>query len=136
MTADQSRVYDEALTSVKEGARPLTTLSPLLQGIYFAAVSMSDLKKVISGNLMLTIIFVLPIVCWLISLWLTVQVFVPPLVLESQLGPNEYKKAAQTALRYLRWAQWTLIAGLFCMVLNIIIYFAFLPAPPQIPATQ
>jgi hypothetical protein len=122
--------YQAALVTIQEAAKQSGTVVPLLQAAYFAVVSMSDLKKVIWGSWGWTILFVVPAFLWLISLLLAIQVFVPPLVSPEAKGAATYEQVVQSKYRTLRASQYTLLAGLLAMVVNVVIYFVYIPLPP------
>ena len=75
-----NKVYREGLVNtvkdVKEGARQLVTITSALQGLYFVAISMSDIRFVIQDARIL--VFTLPIIPWLVCLGLAIWPSPPP----------------------------------------------------------
>ena len=71
----------ESISSLEEAAKQLISAVTLVEGIYFAAVSFSDLREVMAvqgTDAWLRIaLFVSPIVLWLIRLFFAVRVFTP-----------------------------------------------------------
>lgn len=122
--------YRASLLTIQEAAKQSGTVVPLLQAAYFAVVSMSDLKKVIWGNWAWALLFAVPAFLWLISLFLAIQVFVPPLVSPEAGGTATYERVVQSKYRLLRISQYILLAGLLAMVANVVIYFVYIPPPP------
>lgn len=129
----------ESVSSLEEAAKQLITVASLLQGIYFAAISFSDLKKVlvvqdIKGWL-LVILFTGPIIPWLLSVGLAIQVFKPESyetnLRSPKLSHEVYKKVVEYKQRYLHYAHWALLAGSMLLVINIIVYLGFMPSPPK-----
>ncbi len=76
----------DAITRIEEAAKQLIGLTGALQGLYLAVFAFSDLRKQIGGLLVpalswiIWLIFLLPIVMWLISLFCATMVFVPPII--------------------------------------------------------
>src|SRR5947209_14847265 len=75
----------QAVTRIEEAAKQLIGLTAALQALYFAVFAFSDLRRQIfslslpvSGHLLL-LLFFLPIVCWLISLFSATRVSAPKL---------------------------------------------------------
>ena len=128
---DDIAAYRAGLLTIQEAAKQFGMVVPLLQAAYFAVVSMSDLKKVIWGNWVWAVLFTLPAFLWLISLFLAIQVFVPPLVSpEAKRAAATYEHVVQSKYRLLRWSQYFLLAGLLGMVINVLVYFVYIPLPP------
>jgi len=125
----------KALEVIKESAKQLIAITSTLQGIYFATIAISDLKKVISG--LATIPFAVPVALWLLSLYLAIKTLAP----ESQGSiPKKAEDIEKVYLRLvedkyhsLKLAQWILGGSLFFLMLNILFYLAYLPAPPPTP---
>jgi hypothetical protein len=125
--------YQRALLSIQEAAKQIGTVVPILQAAYFAAISMSDLKRAIwqnwSQSWWLVILFVFPAFLWLISLFLAIQIFVPPTVSPEARTSATYEQLVADKYRLLRISQYFLAAGLLVMALDVIIYFACVPPP-------
>lgn len=128
---DHITTYQAALLTIQDAAKQLGVVIPLLQAAYFAIVSMSELRKAIWGNWMWAAIFTCPAILWLISLFLTIRVFVPPLVSpEAQGKASTYEYIVHEKYRLLRLSQYFLLAGLLSMIINVGIYFVYIPLPP------
>lgn len=134
---EESAELQRALRTVQEAAKQMSTVIPIIQAAYFAAISMSDLKESIwiqSGQpRSLVVVFILPAVLWLISLLLAIQVFVPPAVGEGAQLRDVYRRTAISKYRLLRWSQYYLAAGLLVMTVAVSIYFLCIPPPPSSP---
>lgn len=134
---EQTDLSLRALRTVQEAAKQISTVVPIIQAAYFAAISMSDLKESIwvhSGQpRSLVVVFILPAVLWLISLLLAIQIFVPPAVGEGAQLRDVYRRTAITKYRLLRWSQYFLAAGLLVMTVAVSIYFLCVPPPPSSP---
>lgn len=129
--------YQAALLSVQEAAKQAGVIVPFLQAAYFAAISASDLKKALWANWSqfwwMGFLFVVPALLWLISLFLAVQVFVPPLVRSDATQVTIYEQVVYKKYRLLKASQYVLAAGLMAMIVNVVIYFVFIPPPPLPP---
>ncbi len=72
-----------SITVTEEAAKQIISLVTLLQGILFAVITISDLKAklvALTGQVnfwVLLFLMVLPIGCWIVSLWLCILVFLP-----------------------------------------------------------
>jgi hypothetical protein len=133
-------LYKAALLSVQEAAKQTGVVVPFLQAAYFAVISASDLKKAVWANWSETwwmaFLFVVPALLWLISLFLAIRVFVPPMVSAETEVLTIYKRVVRSKYRLLRYSQYILAAGLLVMVVNIIIYFVVIPPPPSPPSAM
>src|SRR5579864_1207673 len=73
----------QAITRVEEAAKQLIALTAILQGIYFVIFAFSDLRKQVGTlnlpipNGLILLLFFIPLVLWLVSLFCATQVFVP-----------------------------------------------------------
>ncbi len=73
----------QAITRIEEAAKQLIGLTTLLQGIYFAIFAFSDVRKQVGAlnlaipNGLVLLLFFLPLLLWLISLYCATRVFVP-----------------------------------------------------------
>jgi len=119
-----------------EPAKQIITVSGVLQGLYFVAISFSTLKDQIylsSINVyVLLFVFLLPIVLWLISLFFAISVIIP------KFRTNMYRNspsAIQKMWNYdidskaenLLRAQIFLVAGFLFLVISICVYILVLP---------
>ena len=135
----------QAVTRVEDAAKQLIGLTAALQGLYFAVFAFSDLRKQIvalslpvPGRLVL-LLFFLPIVFWLISLFCATQVFVPKMHLDVNLNDmsiaawqqikQKYEAIVEKKLDWLHRSQMLLVIS-FGAVLLVLVIVALLPAPP------
>lgn len=135
-----------ALTRTEEAAKQLIGLTGALQGLYLAVFAFSDLRKQISGlhvpalGWLTWMIFLLPIVLWLISLFCATKVFMPKprsgantedtSVKAWQQTKDTYEKTANDKLTWLHWSHLTLVFS-FGAVLIVLVTFILLPALPE-----
>jgi hypothetical protein len=133
----------EAIARIEEAAKQLIGLTGALQGLYLAVFAFSDLRKQIGGlhvaalTWLIWLIFLLPIVMWLISLLCATMVFVP----KPRSGANTedtsvnawqeikdtYEKTANDKLTWLHRSHLALVFS-FGAVLIVLITFILLPA--------
>jgi hypothetical protein len=127
----------ESIASLEEAAKQLIGAVTLVEGIYFAAISFSDLQKVMAVQGMeawLRIgLFVLPIVLWLICLFFAVRVFTPETYKTNLSSPQLAEQLYQDLVRYkhrnLKRAYWALLAGFVPLVVAMVFYLKLLDGP-------
>lgn len=67
------KIVGESISSVEDTAKQFVTITGLLEGIYFHAITFSDVKNVEGSSVL---IYVAPLVLWLLSLIFAVMVLV------------------------------------------------------------
>ena len=131
---------------VDDAAKQIIGITSLLQGIYFAAISISDIKKV--GNVS-DLWFVIFIVCscitilfWFLSLFFAVRAFLPKKYdLQKDADKTEYSELANymaeaytSVLKFkqgnLRTSTVFLWLSFIPLAINMIVYLIFSPIPP------
>ena len=127
----------ESVASLEEAAKQLIGAVTLVEGIYFAAISFSDLSKVMAvqgPEAWFRIgLFVLPIVLWLVCLFFAVRVFTPKNY-ETNLSSPELAEQLYLGLvgykhRNLKRAYWALLAGFVPLVVAVVYYLKLLDGP-------
>jgi len=117
-----------------EPAKQLITISGVLQGLYFVAISFSSLKDQISLNCawdyLLNSVFLFPIIFWLGSLYFAIRVLMPKFRPEmSRRSISEAKRRWQddrdSKSQNLTRAQWLLVLGFIPLILSICCYLIF-----------
>ncbi|HPS92236.1 MAG TPA: hypothetical protein PKV33_08770 [Methanothrix sp.] len=127
----------ESVASLEEAAKQLIAAVTLVEGIYFAAISFSDLRKVMAVQgpeaWLRILLFVSPIVLWLICLFFAVQVFTPRSyetnLSSPQLAEQLYRELVGYKHRNLKRAYWALLAGFVPLVVSVVCYLRFLDGP-------
>lgn len=130
-------VVKESIGSLEEASKQLITAVTLVEGIYFAAVSFSDLKKIMAvaglDAWLRIIIFVSPIVIWLICLFFAVRVFTPENYKTNLSSPTlaeqVYREIVGYKRRNLKRAYWALLIGFVPLIVAIIYYLKLLDGP-------
>ncbi|MDD4163131.1 MAG: hypothetical protein PHW87_11705 [Methanothrix sp.] len=124
----------ESIASLEEAAKQLIGAVTLVEGIYFAAISFSDLRKVMAvqgPEAWLRIgLFVLPIVLWLVCLFFAVKVFIPETYKTNLSSPELAERFYQDLVHYkhrnLKRAYWALLAGFVPLVVAVVCYLRLL----------
>jgi hypothetical protein len=127
----------ESVASLEEAAKQLIGAVTLVEGIYFAAISFSDLRKVMAVQgpeadfrIML---FVSPIILWLVCLFFAVRVFTPKNydtnLSSPQLAEQLYREMVGYKHRNLKRAYWALLAGFVPLVMAVVYYLRLLDGP-------
>lgn len=119
----------EAINRQEGAAKQLISITSILQATYFAAISFSNLKNAFISQKLPgwgVILFVSPIVLWLISLGFAVKVLMPVIRNYSLDSPTMVKKIYEDAVnyrgKYLQLAHLALVLGFLLLVVSIIIY--------------
>ena len=124
----------ESVASLEEAAKQLIAAVTLVEGIYFAAVSWSDMHKVmaVSGTeaWFRIALFVSPIVLWLFCLFFAVRVFTPKTYKTNLSSPEMaeqfYREMVRHKHRNLKRAYWALLFGFVRMLAAIVCYLRLL----------
>ena len=127
-------VAQDSVGALEEAAKQLISVTSLLQAIYFAAISFSDLKESLAAeyevNWLLVLLFVLPIIFWLASLGFAVRVFKPETYKTNLSSPDlarsMYGEMVAYKHRQLRRAHLFLVLGFLPLVVNIVLYLAWI----------
>jgi hypothetical protein len=121
-----------SIPATEEAARQVIGLVSLLQGILFAVVTVSDLKAkliALTGQVnfwILLLLILLPIGCWITSLWLCVLVFLPKSYSIHLRSPEISRAVFNEIVEYkhkrLLQAYSALAAGFIPLLFAVIIY--------------
>jgi hypothetical protein len=136
--------YLGSLQPLEDAAKQIVVITSLLQGIYFAAISISDIKKVNStANPWFDVFIVLSLLTlgfWMASLYFATRVFIPKVYsatstcsrLADQVNEIRiaYNKTSTYKYQQLKKASWLLWLSFFPFAANVLIYLAVLPVPP------
>ena len=127
----------ESVSSLEAAAKQLIGAVTLVEGIYFAAVSWSDMKTIMAvqgGVAWLRIaLFVSPIVLWLACLFFAVRVFTPETYQTNLSSPDLAEQFHRDLVRYkhknLKRAHKALLAGFAFMLAAVVYYLWLLDGP-------
>ena len=134
----------EGIKHLEEAAKEVIVITSFLQGIYFAAISFSDLKKV--GDIgsfwfdLFVMLSLFAFISWMSSLYFATRVFIPEYYLAGSSSPelseqallicNAYSKSRDHKYKNLRLSFNLLWISFFPLAINILIYLTLLPVPP------
>jgi hypothetical protein len=127
----------ESVASLEGAAKQLIGVVTLVEGIYFAAVSFSDLAKVMAVQgqqaWLRILLFISPIVLWLVCLSFAVHVFMPETyktnLSSPRLAEDFYRKMVSYKHRNLLMAYYALLAGFVLLVAAVVCYLRLLDGP-------
>lgn len=139
-----NEIQVQAVTRAEEAAKQLIGLTATLQGLYFAIFAFSDFRKQVGaivgpvpGNLILLLFFV-PILLWLVSLYCATQVFIPQVrpgnlndlsVSAWQDLRQAYGTVVEVKMRWLHRAyRWLVVSFATVLITSLLLLF-LLPAP-------
>jgi hypothetical protein len=138
----------EGITHLEDAAKQCVVIASFLQGVYFAAVSFSDIKKVGSVNDCWFILFValslLVIALWMGCIFLAARVFTPHthqtsvvdngVVADQAMAVRDtYDKILRHKHRNLTGAYVLLWLSFLPLATNLVVYLVLLPNPPACP---
>lgn len=122
-------ITGESIKRIEEAAKQLIAIVSVLQAIYFAAISFSELKNLSFHNPW-SFLFICPIAIWIISLSLAVTVFMPRTYstnLESpSMSEKTFKEMVKFKQRQLWYAYCVLVAGFIVLIISITFYLYYL----------
>lgn len=117
--------YNLRTDQLRNAGSQLASTTGVLQTIYFAAISFSNLKTKITG-IHLWLFFV-PVVCWFVSLLLSIWVLFPDGPIRKYADADE-QRGIWFAERRKKWkiAYFSLFGGILWMSVVIFLYFFIL----------
>lgn len=120
-----SEIQSESIASIEEVAKQLIGLDGIISGIYFGAISFSQLTQNIP-NIWERLALTIPIVFWLFSLLAAVITITPR---EYHLNPNKpveakntYNKIIRAKRLFLSIALWLFVLSIGALILVLLIY--------------
>jgi hypothetical protein len=127
----------ESVSSLEEAAKQLIGAVTLVEGIYFAAVSWSEMKTIMAvqgGAAFFRIaLFVSPIVLWLLCLVYATRVFTPETYQTNLSSPDLAEQFHRSLVKYkhenLKKAHRALLVGFGLMLLAVVAYLWLLDGP-------
>lgn len=130
----------ESIKAIEDAAKQLIPIASLAQTIYFAAVSFSNVKKAFAftateWRFAIAAVLALPLLFWIASLIFAIGVFTPAAYKTNLESPDIAREMYQRMVAYkhrmLRWAHWLFVLGLVPLAINLILYVALIPVPPE-----
>jgi hypothetical protein len=127
------KLADGSTTSIEDAAKQMIVIISLLQTIYFASISFSNLKSAMTLKDPWVILFLAPIALWLISLALVILVFIPRCYytnLESpSISESTFKKIISFKAKVLFSSYILLILGFLMLLICIFVYLYLIQVP-------
>lgn len=134
----------ESLKPLEEAAKQIVVITSLLQGIYFASISVSEIKKANSTSDAAFNVFIslslVTIAVWMASLFFATRVFIPEVYDASALDPSEEEMVKELRIAFtktstykynnLKWAVKLLRFSFLPFIINVYVYLAWLKVPP------
>lgn len=135
----------EGIKHLEEAAKEVIVITSLLQGIYFAAISFGDIKRVgDTSNFwfeLFVLLSLLAFLSWMSSLYFANRVFMPEYYHAGSSNPelseqarqicNAYNNSLQHKYKNLRISFTLLWISFFPLAVNILVYLTKLPIPPS-----
>jgi len=123
-----------SITAIEESAKQIISSITLLVSIFFAAIAFSSLETKLAGLAgqksfwLLLILMVLPLACWIVSLWLSILVFLPRTYLVNLNSPDLSRETflaiAHSKHSRLMQSYTALASGFIPLLVAIIIYLS------------
>jgi hypothetical protein len=123
-----------SITAIEKSAKQIISSITLLASIFFATIAFSSLETKLAGLVgresfwLLLILMVLPLACWIVSLWLSILVFLPQTYLVNLNSPDLSREAFLEITRYkhrrLLQSYTALASGFVPLLIAIIVYLA------------
>jgi hypothetical protein len=134
---DTSRgTLKESIKALEDAAKQLIKVASFSQTIYFAAISFGDVKKSLASltpaqQPWVIVLLVVPLLFWIASLTLAVQVFTPKIYKTHLESPDLAHQFHTNLVSYkhkkLLLAYYILAAGFVPLVINLILYLRLIP---------
>jgi len=152
MTGHWRKVWNEApvqaLARVEDAAKQMIVVTTGLQGLYIAIFVFSTIRAQVMAaqggvlGVLILLLFFMPIVCWLVSLFYATRVFVPrvrPDVNFNEVSASAWQKVKDTYGRVseekrhwlYRSHRWLIVS--FVLVLIAVVVLVALPTAPTGP---
>ncbi len=122
----------ESIGAIEEAAKQMIGIASLSQAIYFAAISLGDVKKALAQfaflqQLVIIIALISPLIFWIACLIFSISVFRPEIYHTNLNSPDLARDTFSEILQYkhkqLRRAHLMLALGFLPLLVNIIISF-------------
>ena len=123
------KLVGESIYSIEEVAKQLILVNSLLEGIYFHAITSSDIKTVLNG--WTAVIYIGPVVLWLLSLISAILVLSPSkykININSTSDSKEvFEKILSNDYRMLKISEICLVASFIAIIITTWHYLLILP---------
>ncbi len=120
------KIVSESISSTEESARQLIVVNSLLEAIYFHAVTFSDVKPRLSGEIDIAIIYLAPVTMWLLSLIFAVLAQIPRIyqinINSSSDSKERFIEIVSRKHRMLKISEFFLIASFIVLFVALMHY--------------
>jgi len=114
----------ESIVVIESASRQLITVNGIVIGIYFHAITYSQTASRLS--ILASLVYLTPVVCWLLSLVFSVLVIGPksrPMrYLNEDIARKDFVQIAHDKFKKYRWSIVSFIAGVVCLLLVLFHY--------------
>ena len=123
------RLVSESISTIEEVAKQLIALNSLLEGIYFSAISFSEIKPGLSG--IAAAIYLTPILLWLLSLVFAVLTLSPKSyainINSSSDSKEKFNEIISKKHTMLMWSEVFLILSFIALFAAVAYYLVVVP---------
>lgn len=124
------KLVGESISTIEEVAKQLIAVNSLLEGIYFHAITFSNVKPVLTG--WLVVIYLAPIVLWLLSLVFAVITLSPKSyeinIKSSRESKEKFEEVVSRKHTMLKLSEFFLIVSFVPLFFAIAHYLLVVPA--------
>ncbi len=121
--------FRQSINSIESAAKQIITITGIVTGIYFHAITFTDIRK--EATTLAGIIYVLPIILWLLSLIFSFKVLNPKVYLMSftteEIAKENYRLLSKKKYSQYRYAYQLFLVGIAAVALALIHYLFMLP---------
>ncbi len=127
------KLVEGSLAAVKDAAKSLLTGLGALQGIYIVILGFAEfIPKTM--DLWKKSLFFFPMLCWLVAIYLALQVLMTRQLYIIMHSPEDIQKELEDMVenrqKHLQWAFWCASAGLIAVFLLLALRFSLIPLTP------
>lgn len=126
----------KSIDTIEDAAKQLISINTFAQTIYFASISFSNIKSILSkfsevNQWLIAVGLLLPIISWIFSLIFAVLAFTPKYYTLNIYVPSQSKAmlraSANSKFNRLRIANIALFIGFIFLAINLLLYLKFFP---------
>jgi hypothetical protein len=126
------KLVSQSISTIEEVAKQLIVVNSLLEGIYFHAITFSDVKPILTG--WIAVLYLMPIALWLASLVCAVWTLSLKIyrinINSSQDSKEEFEQIVLKKHRRLIISEMFLILSFAVVFIALVHYLLFVPASP------
>lgn len=123
------KLVSESISTIEESAKQLITINSVLEGIYFPAITFSDIKPVISP--FIAAIYLAPVLLWLLSLVFAILTLSPKNyavnINSSSDSKDRFNEIVSKKHMMLKWSEFFLIFSFIALFVALAHYLMFIP---------